>query len=465
MMKNLSAQAISHNYFRIFLAVFTAIAIFVSSNSLTINIPFVGNYKNLLIPALALLIILDLAIINNLKEKAQWRKLDFSEYFPFLIYLFSITFASVFSISPDRSLRQILILIFFFLIYFSIVQLPEYSLFLGKCLAVSMIISASFSFLLPLSFKGWIKLDLASLFKAETLDYNRFALLRLDRNVSVGSFFLTIPLFYYYYWFSRFNPLPKLNNFFKFNLILISMATILTNGRAMVITAVFSLFLYFYLVKSILKQKFFKFKKNASILLLLLFASLVSMLLAYKIFGVNILSRLFLIREKDRQSIVARFNYLSIAVNIFKAKPFYGVGVNNYRFVEPESSLPDNPIPGLFTNTDIYKFSKADHAHNAFFTHLAETGVFGTASLIFLFYSILKYDIFHLNQLKKVYKNQELNAAAFHLSQISISWSFIVISIVAGEWTAYSLLVFFVSRGLVVATRQHHYQKSNLKFS
>ena len=443
---NLSLQSVNHNYLRIILAILTTIAIFVSSNSLAINIPFAGNYKNLLIPALALLIILDLGLINNnLKEKVHRRKLDFSEYFPFLIFLLSITFASIFSISPDRSLRQILILIFFFLIYLSILQLPEYSIRFSKCLAISMVISAIFSFLLPLSFKDWIKLDLGNLFKAETLYYNRYALLRLDRNVPVGSFFLTIPLFYYYHRFSKFNS--------SFNLTLITAATIATNGRAIVITAAFAILMYLYLVKSILNQKFFGPKKNASTLLLLLVSSLLSLVVSYKIFGINILSRMFLIREKDRQSIVARFNYLTIAANIFKAKPFYGVGVNNYRLAEPEAALTGNPAPGLFTNNDIYRFSKADHAHNAIFTHLAETGIFGAASLIFLFYSIVRHDISNLSQLKKVYKTHYLSVTAFYLSQVSISWSFIFISIIAGEWTAYSLLVFFVSRGLAVTTR------------
>lgn len=342
-----------------------------------------------------------------------------------------------------------MIYIFFTAIYLIVAIFPKSRCIFSYAVITLAAIGTLFSFLFLIISPLNINSVFLQLFKSETLTYRIYANIYLDRNVSVSSYFLTVPLFYYFFLISCRSQFKTGSPLWHLLFIITMTATVLTNGRAMVLTAALSFICYAVLMKAMIADFRTNLRPKTLFLAVLLF--FIFMNITSKTYGANVLNRFVLQRQKDKQSILARISYLRESWNVFEMRPIAGFGVNNYRYVESEPIIPDNNSAQPFSNRDLYAFAKSDHAHNAIFTHLAETGVIGTIGLLTLFYTIIKYDLKWLKNLKS-YPRVNFEQIAFNLSQISISWSFIFISIIAGEWTAYSLLIFFVSRGLAVAS-------------
>jgi O-antigen ligase len=80
----------------------------------------------------------------------------------------------------------------------------------------------------------------------------------------------------------------------------------------------------------------------------------------------------------NNRSNITRLALWKSALLMFKDNPINGVGINNFQ--EANESKYKEP--------NIRRFS---HAHNSFLNFLAETGIIGFTSIIYLFISILKY--------------------------------------------------------------------------
>ncbi|MCX5697321.1 MAG: O-antigen ligase family protein, partial [Candidatus Omnitrophica bacterium] len=123
------------------------------------------------------------------------------------------------------------------------------------------------------------------------------------------------------------------------------------------------------------------------------------------------------------------------AFNIFKEFPFFGVGPGNY------SSYMYKVIP-----VNLYKEGLRHlHAHDTFLEILAETGLFGLTSFLFIFFTFFKH------MLKRIKKRE---------NYIDIAFFIMAIAVLLGELTASTIMVgvynaclFWFLMGLAVGRR------------
>jgi O-antigen ligase len=94
-------------------------------------------------------------------------------------------------------------------------------------------------------------------------------------------------------------------------------------------------------------------------------------LIAGLAFGVLESSRQFSARVHNTQNINARLATYDQAISIFRSKPLYGVGIDQY--VNVASQLPATAVNGV---------ASVDYPHDSYLGVLAETGIVGLAPLL-----------------------------------------------------------------------------------
>lgn len=423
-------------------AVAAAAAIFLSGTSIEWKLPFIGSVKLIFISICFIILLLSI-----------WRyrgPLLQNKCFagPFIFYLFAVGTASIFSLVPSVSLRHLLILILFTEIYIFIMITPAFIKLYLYSLVVVSIIGIIAAIILPVVYNEIIPLELGGIFKESTFRYGFFVNKEMRRQISVSAFYFTTPLIIYIW-----QTLPK-RQLLK-NLIFISLtifllaAASLTNSRVMFISAIGSGLGYILLLKGFKVQV-----KNSRlfVFLIMLFIS-GSTVITNSFFGTNIFTRLTLQNIYDRNTILARLRLIPEAYEIFRDRPIFGVGIRNYRFAEADKPVPSGTDLRKFSPVELYQFNKADHAHNALFTHLAESGLIGAIGLVALYAGCINADLKFFRRCKhymaqKKLKKSEIDKIILFLGAVSSSWMFIFMDIIAGVRTVYDILIFYVIRGI-----------------
>ncbi len=106
------------------------------------------------------------------------------------------------------------------------------------------------------------------------------------------------------------------------------------------------------------------------------------------------------------------------AINIFKSHPFFGSGIGSYEFLVYKAIGPGKLLDGL----------QHMHASNTYLETLAEMGMAGLMSLLFLFYNFFKYYFIKLREKTEMYR------VAFAIS---------ILAVVIAEITSSTILVGF----------------------
>jgi O-antigen ligase len=127
-------------------------------------------------------------------------------------------------------------------------------------------------------------------------------------------------------------------------------------------------------------------------------------------------SRLFSSLTADPSAWGDRLPMWKAAINIFKAYPIFGIGPGNYE-------------KAIYQFLPISEFKEGlhhAHAHNMYLEILAELGIFGLLSFLFIFY------IFFKEMIKKIKKNFDL---------INFGFIFMVTAVLIGELAASTIMV------------------------
>ncbi len=145
-------------------------------------------------------------------------------------------------------------------------------------------------------------------------------------------------------------------------------------------------FLYIY------RNKLLSAKKTYYVALSVVLTFFVGITVAHFVFGYNLLDR-FLLKDahRDITESLGRVTLYNQALTVFQAYPLFGAGFGNYYSVVW-------PFPHMqyYSGFDQFEpFPVPIAAHNEFFTVLAETGIVGLLSYLFLVYFIGKR-LYHL---------------------------------------------------------------------
>lgn len=138
----------------------------------------------------------------------------------------------------------------------------------------------------------------------------------------------------------------------------------------------------------------------------LIIVFILSVPLLSKLLSVNVLELMFGGSRQD--TVDARFGFWQASWSIFKSHPLLGIGIGNYeKFFA--AFLPTY-VPERFGTMAI-------SAHSDFFDQLAETGIFGTLSFIFLAVVVL---ILSIRAFRKINENDRTLAIGFLATVITI---------------------------------------------
>lgn len=196
---------------------------------------------------------------------------------------------------------------------------------------------------------------------------------------------ILIPLIIYYIFVKK--KLRKTNFFLSYSfftglLLIIITLSLLSNFRTKFLMLTFSLLFSFYVFRKFIKKKLFFY-----FFLFLIFIYFISKL-SNLVSGINIFDRFYLINNiQEYSSINFRTSQIKDALDIFVKKPFFGIGVGNYRYYLNQNLKNLNILRNEYKNL----FNDAYYSiHNIFFNILAENGALGlisfSAILVYFFY-------------------------------------------------------------------------------
>ena len=154
-------------------------------------------------------------------------------------------------------------------------------------------------------------------------------------------------------------------------LVCACLALILVNSRAAWIAVAVVMLLYF-----VIRFKQFS-KKN-----IMVFATLLCLCISLFVANPNLLTRFYSISDMQYQNNSERILMWKSAWHMFLDYPVFGVGIGNF----------DIPYQTIYIAPEAKERTVA-HAHNNYMHYLAETGLIGFTSFLFLFIYLLRHYI------------------------------------------------------------------------
>lgn len=296
-------------------------------------------------------IIFIIQLILFLVKKKKWPKLP--EYYKyFLLYILFSLISTIFSINKLNSLKDnkeffIFLLVPIFILIINSRKRLDYSLF---TVLISAVISSLIGIII--SIKDGISLD------------HRLQGLTSHWMTYSGLLMFTFIFFFVYFFYEK---RKKIKIILVFSLLLILASILLSLTRSVWVGIIISIgiFIIYYRPK-------------------ILYAAVPGLILLLFILPGSVMSRMTSMFDMSNETTRDRFYMFKTAINIFKDKPFMGVGANNikevYNTYKPREAELSNP-----------------HLHNNFLHVLAERGIFTLISLLVAFISIF---ILLINKIK-----------------------------------------------------------------
>ncbi|MBU4210710.1 O-antigen ligase family protein [Patescibacteria group bacterium] len=354
-----------------------------------------------------------------------WRKkkniLFGKEVTVFLLLILISVVVSVFGLNPGNSLLEVRFLITGFLLYlFFVVKNNEkidYFLFLWMGLNLFVGIVSLLSLLWPEIVLSW----LGYFFDNGYLAVFSYDFLR-GRIIPVGAIYLSflMPVCYL---------MMRKKGFFGLASLLIFclsvFSVIISNYRASFILVIFGILM---LVKRVKKR-------------LVLFTFLIiicSIVVSSKVLGFSVFDRFLVKNDLDTDSLSSRIYYLVEAVDVFKTRPFLGVGLGNFGFATDLLAIRQKE-----NNKHLSEYYLLGDPHSSLFSWLAETGLFGISCYLLFLYLFFKKDLFVVSG--GLYKGEKFN---FIYILIASSWIYVLGSFL-DAWPPFLFYNFCIFRGIL----------------
>jgi O-antigen ligase len=207
----------------------------------------------------------------------------------------------------------------------------------------------------------------------------------LNVNQKRGRFFIEfidfafVPLIFYQFIFSK----RKIHNIYGYVLLIsILFLASISNFRTHLLMVLFSLMLTVIFVLKKKKKVFLIFSIILGFLLINYFG------LKSTIFPKITIERVSF-SEEEFGSIIGRFNMWNYAHQMFRSSPLMGIGLGNYYDYLPKK---EKTVYSIFKEKEILNRVTLINPHNIFFWLVAETGLLGLISFIFLLACFLRQD-------------------------------------------------------------------------
>jgi len=365
---------------------------------------------------------------------------------PMLVFLTSFFISAAFSLDIGASLLHLWYPFMATLIFlvFSKVKLEKSHLYLFLLLSISFIfLTFTFSFF-SIIFRYSIDNIYYLIFLDHRLVFALEEIRRYGKYVSIGPYILLFPVT------ATFLVQKKVSFNKKILSYLMIMVTVLTavisNNRIDVLVVSIH-FLFFGFLLS---------KRNFILLIVpVIFISYFGLLVTQTYFGFNLEERILRPqKERDIETVDMRYTYWQTALNNFRHFPLFGTGGNTY------NSVSDFPIRRYYSDGGSQYTFKIDHGigvHNLFIERLADTGIFGLGSFVFILFVFGKQDFVYLTKL--FYKKRSRESFKKYLLFSLSSWTWILFGITDNGYGAQGFVTFFFIRSLLPHAYKIYYEE------
>jgi len=345
-------------------------------------IPFIKNPLFSSYTFVRILVLINLIIIFYLFSKKEFKTSVFKTNFYILFLLFFITQSlsviNAINIYEYLSFYKDLIFVCIFLIQAQLVIDSEKKM---KTIIKTLLLAFIFNLMLMFLIYFFPNL-LVSFFNS--VFYDKYVEV-LNVNQMRGRFFIEfidfafISLIFYQFIFSK----RKIHNIYGYILLisLLFLASI-SNFRTHLLMVLFSLMLTIIFILKKKKKVFLIFSIVLGFLLINYFG------LKSTIFPKITIERISF-SEEEFGSIIGRFNMWDYAYQMFRSSPLLGIGLGNYYDYLPKK---EKTVYSIFKEKESVNRVTLCNVHNIFFWLVAETGLLGLISFIFLLVYFLRQD-------------------------------------------------------------------------
>lgn len=213
--------------------------------------------------------------------------------------------------------------------------------------------------------------------------------------------------------------------------VLGSVSVLLFNYRSYVMSMLFGIVFYGFLMLVAFSKK----KQSLTVVKLILVGVLILVIVGMKL---PVMQRFLFQDQDDMNNIYSRLSYMSLATDMYEARPVMGIGLGNFQKVaNPLIALQKVNARALITES-IYL---SGNPHNQLLLWLSETGLIGGLFYLMLLVSFAASDLKYIIQNK--IKEQVI------LALIVVSWVFVVTSML--DATSQNLFyIYYLIRGMLL---------------